>query len=298
MSNSILFYLTLVSIVLLVFIYKRREENESNLGFKIVGYCLLGGFTFVMNDFPIPLGFLMFVLFVRPTTNVKTKHNAVFLGLACFILQLIIPAVDEYVYERPREVAGVTTNIFQVDFIKDWFTIQEHMKIDPNARLEKFRVEYRPDGQISRLSYNVVGQSKDGFIYYDIRFSSETKEYAIQRHKVGDQWLQYDRSIDATRFFEVLDQVQVRNLSLEHLSEGNIVLSSDGEMTSYAIKDRRRYLIQGMEIKEITNDQLPIKGYYISMCRMSKTDATFSGSTRSYSCKRDVDYFFDVAHRK
>lgn len=42
---------------------------------------LLGGFTFVINDFPIPLGFILYVLFVRPATNVKTKLNAVFLGL-------------------------------------------------------------------------------------------------------------------------------------------------------------------------------------------------------------------------
>lgn len=297
MSNILLILLTIIVIVLLVFIYKKREETESNLGFKIVGYYLLSAFTFRLNEFPLPLGFIVFLLFFRPTKNVKTKQSSAYLGLAIFIIQLIIPAVDEYIYERSREVAGASNNIFQVSFTKDWITIKDQMEIDPDARLENFKAEYEKNGQIIRLSYDLVSRSEDGFIYYDIGFSSETKEYTIRRHKVGDQWLQYDRSVFASRFFEVLDQAQVRNLPLKHSFEENI-LTSDGEMTSYAVEDRYKYLIQGKEIKEITNDQLPIKGYYITSCGIDKTHGVPSGSTISYSCENEADYFFDAVQKK
>jgi hypothetical protein len=289
--------LTVVVIWLLVSYYKTREEPETYLGWKLVGYYLVGAFTFRFNDFPFPLGYILFLLFFRPTTNVKAKQRAAFLGLAIFFAQLIIPALDEYLYERPREVAGSSVNIYEVNFTHDWSTIREKMSIDPDAHLENFRAEYQKDGQIKRLSYDLVTRSEEGFIRYDIDYSSETKEYTIKRRKVGKQWLQYNRTVLASRFFAVLDQVQVRNLSPEHSYE-RIILTSDGEMASYAIKDRKKYLIRGNVMDEITDDELPVKGYYVTACGMNETYKTTTGSTRSYGCEGEVDYFFDVTQRK
>jgi hypothetical protein len=283
---------TIVVIFLLISIYKRRVESEPHLGWKIVGYYLLGAFTFRMNDIPLPLGFLLFLLFFRPAKNVKTKQHAAFLGLAIIMIQLMIPALDEYMYERPREVAGSSATISEVRFTNDWGKIRDQLNIDPDAHLENFRAEYQKQGEIKRLTFDLVSRSEEGFILYDIRYSTETKTYTIKRRKVGDQWPQYDRTVSASRFFEVLDQVQVRKLSPEHPYE-RIVLNSDGELASYAIKDRKKYWIHGNEMKEITDDQLPVRGYYVTACGRKETYETTTGSTRSSSCEGEVDYFFE-----
>ncbi|CAM3475417.1 hypothetical protein BRIN106911_15200 [Brevibacillus invocatus] len=129
--------LTAIIVVLLMYRYKNREEIESNLGFKIVGYYLLGAFTFRINELALPLGFMIFLLFFRPTRNVPLKQFSAMLGLIMYFAQLIIPAVDEYWFERPHEVAGMSNHASQLRFSDDWGNIRSEMNIEPHARLEK-----------------------------------------------------------------------------------------------------------------------------------------------------------------
>ncbi|EST53163.1 hypothetical protein T458_20025 [Brevibacillus panacihumi W25] len=296
MSMFINILASIVLIVMLVYIYKKREENETNLGLKIIGYYLLGSFTFRMNEFPVPLGFLVFLFFFRPIANRTAKHYSAYLGLAFFVLQLIIPAVQEYWYERPRDIAASSANMYQISFLQDWSTIRDQLDIDENARLERFRAEYEKDGEIIRLSYYVVGQSDNEFIRYGIDYSSETQTYTVKRRKVARKWMQYERKVFASRFFEVFDEIQARNLSPEQ-SFDRIILNSDGEKDKYAIEDRKKLLIMGKEIREITNEELPVEGYIISACSMGTTSENTSGYTSSTSCE-DIDYFFDALLNK
>lgn len=288
-------------LVLFIFHYKKGEEPESNFELKIIGYYLLGAFTFKINKYALPLGFLIFLFFFRPVQNVKPKQISAYLGLVIYLMQLIIPAVGTYMYERPRTVAGSSSDIYVVSFTNDWNDIQNQMSIDSNAHLENFEAEYQKDGRIVAMSYHVVSRSEDGFIYYDIRFSPETKAYTIKRRHVGDQWLQFDRTVLASRLFEVIDQAKVRNMSVETPIEGTIQISSEGEMTTYAIKHRQKYLIQGNEIRELASDELPITGYYITSCarvRAYDTSASpdsSSGSTSSHGCQNKASYFFDIS---
>lgn len=279
--------LTAIIVVLLMYRYKNREEIESNLGFKIVGYYLLGAFTFRINELALPLGFMIFLLFFRPTRNVQLKQFSAMLGLIMYFAQLIIPAVDEYWFERPHEVAGMSNHASQLRFSDDWGNIRSEMNIEPHARLENFKMEYHPNGQITRLTYDLISSTENGFIQYDVAFSSETKEYTIRRQNVGERWLQYDRLVFASRFFEVLDEIKVRNVSIAPLFERNILIS-DGELASYAIEDRRTYVIRGNEWQEVTNHDLPIEGYVITSCAKGETDAMSSG------CENIVEYLFDA----
>lgn len=282
--------LTAIIVVLLVYRYQKREEIESNLGFKIVGYFLLGAFTFRMNGLALPLGFMIFLLFFRPAKNVEFKQFSVTLGLVMYFSQLLIPAVGEYWFERRHIVAGMSNHASQLRFSDDWEYIRSEMNIEPHARLENFRMEYDRNGQITRLTYDLISSTDNGFVHYDVAFSSETKEYTIRRQNVGDQWLQYDRLVFASRFFEVLDEIEVRHGSFAPLFERNL-LFSEGERVSYAIEDRQTYVIRGNEWQEVTNDDLPIEGYVITSCAKEETDEMSSG------CEHFVEYVFDVARK-
>jgi|GEM_PF-5461121 len=267
-----------------------NHETESNLQLKIVGYFLLGAFTFRINGFALPLGFLLFLLCFNPTKNRKIKQRSAYFGLAVFVVQLVTPAVGEYIYEYPRKVAGTSGDVYHLRFTQDWRAIQGQLQIDPQAHLEDFRAEYLKNGQLKRLSYDLVSHSEDGYIHYDIGFSPEKKEYRVRRHKVGYKWSRFDRTVEAERFFEVLDQVQVRTLSQKQAFEEYSMIS-DGELTFYGIKESRKYLIKGNEIKEITNSELPITGHYFISC--GKGYEAASGITTT-GCDSVVDYFFDV----
>lgn len=85
----------------------------------------------------------------------------------------------------------------------------------------------------------------------------------------------------------MLDEIKVRNVSIAPLFERNILIS-DGELASYAIEDRRTYVIRGNEWQEVTNHDLPIEGYVITSCAKGETDAMSSG------CENLVEYLFDA----
>ncbi|RED29954.1 hypothetical protein DES34_105171 [Brevibacillus brevis] len=285
--------LTIILIVLLVFIYKKREETETKLGWKVVGYFWLGAFAFKVNEIPLPLGFLLFLLLFRPVANVKTKNRSAYLGLAFFlIMHVIFPAVERELFERPRDAVAASNNMFQVDFTNDWMTIRDQIKIDEYARLVYFRADYQKSGQIDRLSYYVVDISEKDSVYYDINFSADTNRYTIRAEKIGVEGLEYVEFVEASRFFEVLDEVQVRNLSLEQPFEG-YTLRFDGEWIKDANEYQQKYVILGKEIKTITRDQLPTEGYPINVCGKGKPYELPTGSGVANRCEANADFFFD-----
>lgn len=285
--------LTIILIVLLVIIYKKREETESNLGWKVVGYFWLGGFAFKGDETPLPLGFLLFLLIFRPKTNVKTKKRSAYLGFVCFlILHLILPAVERDLFERPRDVVAASDNMFQINFTNDWMTIRDQLKIEEHARLVYFKAHYQKNGQIDDLYYYVVSVSGKNSVYYDINFSADTNRYTIRAEKIGVEGLEYVKFVKASRFFEVLDEVQVRNLSLEQPFVG-YTLRFDGERIKETDEYQQKYVILGKEIKTITRDQLPTEGYPINICGKEKPFELPTGSGVSNRCEANADFFFD-----
>lgn len=89
------------SIVMLVMIYRNRSEPENGLAWKLVGYLLLGGFTFSLNDIRLPLGFVVYWLYFRkPKPNWIIKHKAALMGLLLYVAQLIIPEIASALERR------------------------------------------------------------------------------------------------------------------------------------------------------------------------------------------------------
>jgi uncharacterized membrane protein YhaH (DUF805 family) len=82
---------TVIVIALLVLFYTKREQDETALAFKLTGYYLLGAFLFTFNGIPVPLGFLIYLLFFRPPANVGVKRLSAALGLVMALLGKVLP---------------------------------------------------------------------------------------------------------------------------------------------------------------------------------------------------------------
>jgi di/tricarboxylate transporter len=63
----------------LVYLNKNRADEEEFLFIKLIGYYLLGAFRFNFNEFPLPAGFAVYLLFFRPTLNTETKKIAAYM---------------------------------------------------------------------------------------------------------------------------------------------------------------------------------------------------------------------------
>jgi hypothetical protein len=79
-----------IMILGVIILNKYRAEEEEMLIPKLIGYSSLGAFKFLLQGFPLPLGFILYMFLFRPKTNVKIKKVAAILGLGIFFLGLLI----------------------------------------------------------------------------------------------------------------------------------------------------------------------------------------------------------------
>jgi hypothetical protein len=83
---------TFIMVLLLVYIYTKRELDEGYLGWKIVGYYYLGAFNLNFTLL-IPLGVIICLLFYRPQTNAKIKMYSAIIGFTFMIFSYVFPYI-------------------------------------------------------------------------------------------------------------------------------------------------------------------------------------------------------------
>jgi hypothetical protein len=287
-----LMVMSLILLGVLVLLYKRPQHPESYLFLKLVGYLLIGGFTLSINALKLPIGFIVvLVFFLKPKWNREIKIQAALLGFLLYLTQLVYPVAENYLFERPREIPVTEMQSSAVDFTGLWKAIALNIHVTSGARMESFEVVLNKQGEIRMLSYDFVERVQDGFIYYDVDYDPEHKKATAKRHKIKGQWLQYDRSISTEYFFKRLnefDLMQIKPIGDHPFHK--LQLRENGTRISYAIKEAKKYRIDTDKIYEISNTQLPVKGYWISACGMSEGDEPHFNSP----CEDNADYFFDA----
>lgn len=282
---------TFLFIVGLIIIYNNSDKKEEYLFIKLSCYYLLGSFNVNFNKLAIPLGFFMYLVFLHPKSNAKSKLYAALLGITFFIIGLSVPVINKYLYERPIEISSNYININTIDFQRDWQLIKDRLEVNDDARLEDFEIEYEVDGTIRKLKFELISNKEEGLVHYFIELLPDKQKYIIKPKKI-EQWLQYDRLTTVGRFFHVLTLLNIEEVRPVGSYEWYVIKSS-GELVSYAIKEYDKYIIISKDnVKKISNDELPIKGYYISSFGMEKESE--SSESTSYGNKGEKDYFFDV----
>jgi hypothetical protein len=83
---------TFIMVLLLIFIYTKREIDEGYLGWKIFGYYYLGAFNLNFNLL-IPLGIIICLLLFRPNTNAKIKMFSATTGFTFMIFSYVFPYI-------------------------------------------------------------------------------------------------------------------------------------------------------------------------------------------------------------
>ena len=273
----------------LIYMFVKSDRTEELLFPKLIGYCFLGSFRFNLNRIAIPLGFIIYMLWMHPKQNAASKRQAVILGLVFFLIGLVAPAVENYIYRLPIEVETQWVNIFDIDFQRDWLAIKQRLELPDDTRIEYFDAEFEGDGSIRNLCYQLIARGNEGLVLYDVSLGGGKKAYRIRRTRL-DQWLQYGRLVTAARFFEVLTILDIEEIKPQQDYE-YYCISGHGEAVPYGITNREKFLVDGNngDISSIGDRQLPVKCYYISVYGMAKMGET------SYESRDVRDYLFDAS---
>lgn len=83
------------ALVGLYFVYRKKEQEEAGFATKLLGYFLLGCFSFRIDSVPVPLGFAAHLLFFRPTVHGSLKRRAACIGFIAFLTGLLCRSLNE-----------------------------------------------------------------------------------------------------------------------------------------------------------------------------------------------------------
>ena len=277
---------TVVLILGLVYLYKRSDRTEDLLFLKLLGYYLLGSFRFNFNKIAIPFGFLIYLLFLHPNQNARSKRQAAGLGLVFLIVGLAQPTVENYLYQLPIEVKTESVNLYDINFPNDWKSLQQQLQLTEDVRLVDFYSGFESDGSIRELSYKLISQKDGGIVHYNVNLEKQHQAYVIRRSKI-DRWLLYDQEITAQNFFEAVENLNINKLKPKG-DYGWYTMSSQGVL-SYDIPNHDKYILDNNgDVLAVSNEELPIRGYFISLYGMYKlNEITHEG--RGFK-----DYFYYI----
>ena len=270
--------------------YRNWGESELWLSWKLVGYFLLGAFTFTFNEVMLPLGFAACMLFIHKSKlNIGIKQKAALLGLAVFVFQVLSPSVAMYWDSREVKISNVSAEELGIAGI--WELVVAQSLVSEQARLHTFQTNLSKSGEINELTFQVVERSSQTYVHYRISYDVAEQKLTLRRSS-SDSWLQFDQQLLTHDFFDQLSEWKVLNVVASKSSNVRLQLMQE-TVVNYHIENRQRFGIDGKGLYVIADEQLPVQGLWLSACdRTVLSDGQYSG------CDNYIDYLLDLTGRE
>lgn len=224
---------------------------------------------------------------------------AAVLGVLTFILvHWILPFAFHEWDSRPISIEHELGSIYTMDFPDEYELVMEELKLENHHfKLEDFEIDYDKKGRITDLGWQLLRQNDKRFNLYEIRYDFDKSRYRVTKSQ-PDTWLQYNRLIEADHFFENLNVLDIKDITLAKGDFSSYVIQSTGERMNYEVENSTLFFISNGEIRLMDDEQLPVKSYCISTFAMKKmgekrndqgnlTEESFEGTA-------SADYLFDV----
>ncbi|HYK75210.1 MAG TPA: hypothetical protein VEV44_19105 [Pseudoneobacillus sp.] len=291
---------TIMLIVISFILIRKKNDEESYFPLKVIGYFILGSFAFNLNQFSLPLGFVIYLLFFHPALNGHVKRTAAIYGVVAFVLvHWMLPVTIEKWESRPHFIKHEIDSVYTMNFQYQLKLVKEKLKIEnQELKLEDFEVDYMKDGSIKEISWQLITPFNGRYTLYQIRYEIENNRYRVSKSKV-DTWLQYDRLIDVNHFFDHLKTLDIKEVTLDKGDFPYYVIQSTGERVNYADGDDSLFVVENGEIQSMDKEQLPVEGYIIRTFAMKKTGEQRNKqgniTQESFEGTRPSNYFFNIS---
>lgn len=269
MTNITQMILPVLTIIVVVILYRKSEEDESYLLLKLFGFTILGAFWLDFNELRLPLGFVVFLVFFRKlNVNVETKHIAAGLGLGLLVLSIIIPQVEDIIFERTHHVDLLDDNFYsgsledELEHIKDEFDM-EHDTVE----LRGLDMTIHKDGRYNYLSIGLSEQTHDGTINYSINLSDDRKSLEVTRYKVSEEdgeYLNHLVFVDAMVVLANLDLITSSMLDFQ--GKKFYQFRTDGQAVTYDVDGDSNFQINTVGKIKVENSQLPVRAIVVDVC--------------------------------
>ncbi|MDF2724080.1 MAG: hypothetical protein K0Q59_3755, partial [Paenibacillus sp.] len=255
--------------ILLGVLYRKRSQPEKGLAFKLIGYLILGGFTFSLNGIRLPLGFAVYWLFFRKAmSNRSIKHKAALLGLLLYASQLMMPKIADVLASQPRDTVIRNISMEQLGLNGVWRMVAAQAPVSSQARLLSYETVVSSDAEVKELAFHLVDRDDKGrYIHTEATYDVAAQSVGLKRSRT-DEWLQFPRQIMAEQFFKRAESLHL--MELKPSGNGHqlvkLELLEDGTQVNYAMKDANTLGVDEHGVYNIRVDQLPVQAYVMLAC--------------------------------
>ncbi|WP_456278489.1 hypothetical protein [Bacillus sp. AK128] len=295
MSDIILIVLLILSIIAWVILYRKADEPEPYLFLKLFGYSFLGATMINLNGLKLPLGFVVFLLFFRNiSVNGMIKKQAAYIGFVVFLISLIVPFIEEKLYEIPRKIDIQDTNFYSGSLVEELNKVKEEFMMEGyGLQMTDFRTVFTNDGQYKTLEMSLLEDAYPIQNHYTIHLKEDGKTLIVKRRKTEYQHWEGMSYTEADFLLANIDLITKPMLS--HKEMKYYGLRTDGGRRDYAIRDQEKYKIHTGGKEKIENNKLPVDGYLVEVCGTSEE---IEQGHSMFECDINEHYLLDMLERE
>ena len=255
----------IVVIIGLVKIHKCKEEDEKYLVLKMIGFYLLGSFSFNFNitEFTyifVPIGFFVYYLFMehKERKNKVLKNKCAKWGLIILTISFVSNNLNGIMnhFEYRDININATGNI--KDLTLEWKTIKSKCNIDDNVPLDGARIIYNKDGKIEDLTYFLIDYNKNKS--YQVNFENENYHIVVNKYDGYDYNFNSHYGTKTENFLKVVDHISDSHKMMDY-NEINYEKELEGSNEGY---DLYSVNIKNNKYKKIKEKDLqgPVVNFY------------------------------------
>ena len=255
----------IVAIIGLVKIHKCKEEDEEYLVLKIIGFYILGSFSFNFNitEFMyifVPIGFLVYYLFMehKERKNKVLKNKCAKWGLIILIISFVSNNLNGIMNHFEYRDININSTGNIKDLSLEWKTIKSKCNIDDNVPLDGARIIYNKDGKIEDVTYFLIDYNKNKS--YQVNFENENYHIVVNKYDGYDYNFNSHYGTKTENFLKVVDHISDSHKMMDY-NEINYEKELEGSNEGY---DLYSVNIKNNKYKKIKEKDLqgPVVNFY------------------------------------
>lgn len=255
----------IVAIIGLVKIHKCKEEDEEYLVLKMIGFYLLGSFSFNFNitEFTyifVPIGFFVYYLFMehKERKNKVLKNKCAKWGLIILTISFVSNNLNGIMNHFEYRDININSTGNIKDLSLEWKTIKSKCNIDDNVPLDGARIIYNKDGKIEDLTYFLIDYNKNKS--YQVNFENENYHIVVNKYDGYDYNFNSHYGTKTENFLKVVDHISDSHKMMDY-NEINYEKELEGSNEGY---DLYSVNIKNNKYKKIKEKDLqgPVVNFY------------------------------------
>ena len=255
----------IVAIIGLVKIHKCKEEDEEYLVLKIIGFYILGSFSFNFNitEFMyifVPIGFFVYYIFMehKERKNKVLKNKCAKWGLIVLTISFVSNNLNGLMNHFEYRDININSTGNIKDLSLEWKTIKSKCNIDDNVPLDGARIIYNKDGKIEDLTYFLIDYNKNKS--YQVNFENENYHIVVNKYDGYDYNFNSHYGTKTENFLKVVDHISDSHKMMDY-NEINYEKELEGSNEGY---DLYSVNIKNNKYKKIKEKDLqgPVVNFY------------------------------------